>query len=211
MHFIPGFMGTTISPTVLTFQTSTGSTSNLTTYTFSSVAIGTAATDRLVIVAVYWESGSGSISLASGTIGGVTADISITRSGSIACALMTARVPTGTTATITVTLSGGATKCAIGVWSATGVVSATPDATGDDVGAGSVSAQMTVPESGFLIAAAVSAATGGVVWGDATERFDASLESSIQYSGADVTTAGDVEFDVTDAGEELDLVAATWR
>lgn len=213
MRFQPGFLSSVASaePAEATFVTNTASASNGSSYSFSSVGIGTAASNRLVVVTVHWGGGS-SASLTGGTIGGVTAEVAVTRTGVQACGIMSAPVPSGTTATIAVTLSASADHCGIGVWAATDVSDQTPSDTANATGTGDAEAEITVPTDGFVVAAAISDTTATVTWSGATEKFDASLASSDRYSGAQVTTAGSATIEVeAAAGVEVDLVAAAWR
>ncbi len=81
-------------------------------YTHSTVSIGAASTHREVIVGVGYYDVSGSSDLSGVTIGGITATIYIDRPTSsgaskfAGCAIVSATVPTGTTANIVLTWVG---------------------------------------------------------------------------------------------------------
>lgn len=88
--------------TGLTFRSMQTDTSGGSTHTYSSLAVGTAATDRWVIVG-YGDSSGGVPS--SMTIGGVTATLIVGASSS--SSIWAANVPTGTTATVVADGSSG--------------------------------------------------------------------------------------------------------
>lgn len=109
------------------------SSSNTYSYTFSSASIGAAANDRLVVVCANINvTGSGSYFINTITIGGTTATIAVRSASSTNCAIAYLLVPSGTTATIVVTLGGSGTpgRCQIDVFNVTGWTSQTPSSTG---------------------------------------------------------------------------------
>lgn len=153
----------------ITYVTSYASTSNATTYSFSSSSIGTASADRLVVVVV--ENGvigaSAARTLSSGTIGGVSATVHTGTSDAdtgpanpVAVDMMSLVVASGTTATIAVTLSGLASCCKISIYTVTGYRSTTPTVY---TGAGTLTAQTVAITGshpyGAGIGGAVSSAT----------------------------------------------------
>lgn len=100
----------------ISFIGSNSNSDNKTAYTFTNQSIGSADTDRIVAVFVYAPAVSGDF--ASVTIGGnaATKAISVFDGVNIAIGIYYLAVPTGTTATITVTCSDEAARCAIGVY-----------------------------------------------------------------------------------------------
>jgi hypothetical protein len=178
-----------------TFTDSVVDATNLTTYTFTSRAIGAVDSTRRVVVGVAWGN-SIARTLSSATIGGVGATIHVqTGAGNLdGSALISAAVPTGTTATIVVTLTAGALNCGIAVWSllnATGSPSAT--ASDNTTSADALSVGVNVPANGslFCICAMVGSGAGRTfTWTNATERVDAPLEVSDVYSAASETGLG---------------------
>lgn len=99
----------------LAYQGTTNDTTNRSTYTFLSAAIGSANANRQVIVAITAPDGTDTVS--SATFGGVSATILGQVTGLNCCvALAIASVPTGTTATLAVTFSNTVTSCKIGWW-----------------------------------------------------------------------------------------------
>lgn len=125
--------GGVAAPAALAFEAITTNPTEGQTITFTGVAIGAAASDRYVFVAIpYYNGGTSNISIASVTIGGVLATIysqpfnaSAIRGGA---ALVSALVPTGTTADIVITYaaSGSFFRPRIAVYRVTGLQSNSP-------------------------------------------------------------------------------------
>src|SRR3990167_10913097 len=98
---------------VLIYRTSASTTANLTTYTFTGQLIGSAASDRRVHA--IFHSSENSRTIVTASIAGISADITVqVNSSNTLIGLITALIPTDTTADIIVTLSGGAQRGAIG-------------------------------------------------------------------------------------------------
>lgn len=174
----------------LSFLQGNTSATDLTTYTFSGENLGTAAGDRYIIVGVAARAGATGRSISSITVGGVSATISIqgTQDGAAACcvgALAIAAVPTGTTGDVVVTFSGGMLRCAIQLYRATGLSSATPSDTDSDVsGAANPTVNLDVPAGGFAIGSGVSGSSSGgpVTWTGLTEDYDAQIGGEASWS-----------------------------
>lgn len=163
----------------------THDTGNVTTYTIAGVSIGVAHADRYVIVAATWASSNTTVRTISGTptIGGINASVHAQTgaiSGSaLGSAILIAAVPTGTTATISITLSGGGGSLDVGVYRVVGLASATPFDTAiasDAAGGGIVSTStLDVPHRGLVIACAnFEANSGSVTWVGASGNYDES-------------------------------------
>lgn len=94
-------------------------------YTFSSVSIGDAASDRLVVVCVGAIRGNstGGRRVASATIGGVSATIATDTNpfGNSVSAIIYAEVPTGTTATVVINFEGNSGSDVVGSTGTIGV------------------------------------------------------------------------------------------
>ena len=180
------------TPKILAYEAGVNSTSNLTTYTFSAADIGTAAADRMVHVVVAGRATTAR-TVSSVTIGGVTATANVfTSSGSLVnVGIYTAAVPTGDTGDVVVTWSGAMTSMRIGVWSSTGLSSATAfDA--DTSAASPGTATLSTTSGGFCICGVVDSAgdAAAFTWANVTERSDGLLESNISIGFADETTNG---------------------
>lgn len=190
--------GTNYSLPSLQFVTSVTTSANNTTYTFSAVSIGTAASDRFVVATVHGHHAS-SIVMTSATIGGVAATI---LAQNYATTIIMAYVPTGTTADVVVTFSGLEGRCSISIYSLTGrsldyVVDAkTSQFT---TAAGSVTIVPTHTDC-VVVAASTFESSSAVAWTNATEAFDALAESGTVHSSAYVSTAVNGNLTVTCTG-----------
>lgn len=111
-------------PLTATYQSSTFSNSDLTTYSFTSMGIGTASADRYILL-VIGSRDTGNNSLSSATVAGQATTILYT-SGSTtdprAIVITDAPVTSGTTATVSITWSNGSLRTGVGVYSITGGV-----------------------------------------------------------------------------------------
>ena len=180
------------------YKTTLTSTTNVAiagTYTFSTVDIGTAATNRVVVVGHMCASGTNNTM----TIGGVAAT-RVTKNG--AASIYAAIVPTGTTGDIIVTVAdASAARIALIVW-----VGYTRDAvTGLDSGSDSasgttdaVASDIAIKPGGFVCAIGAQFNTPGSsftgTWSgvdSVTENVDAELESASCYAGFLIATTVD--------------------
>ena len=155
-----------------TFQTGASSISDLTTYTFSAQAIGAASVNRRVVVFAGWAAG-GALTISTATIGGVTATVdgAVALGTNRALSAISAVVPTGTTADVVITLSAGAVRLGIGVWTLDGQPS-TPTGQTDSSSLISDTLSVTTGTDEFVLSAALSSIDTGttIVWTGATER-----------------------------------------
>jgi hypothetical protein len=109
------------------FLGETRQASSLTTFTFSSLSFGDAASDRYIFV---WIGSSGSnFPLPTVTIGGVTATHLYNVNGNPSLALYGALVPMGTTGNVVVTFSATQSFCSCSVYRLTGLTSLSAMAT----------------------------------------------------------------------------------
>jgi hypothetical protein len=176
------------APKSLTFTDHATDTANLTTYTFSARAIGTAASDRRVHVLVH-GGGVGDTTLSSVTVGGVSATINVqASSGQHTSAIATAAVPTGTTGDVVVTFSGGKARCGIGVYASTGLSSETAVDT-DSSTADPATATLTSVAGGFVLALAAGDNSSSLTWTNVTEDYDEVFESTVQSGASGVTSS----------------------
>jgi hypothetical protein len=170
-----------------TYLQSATSTADTNAYTFSSQSLGDAASDRYIIVSAVARKAGATFTLSSITIGGVSATIvrqvTNTVTNSNAAAIVIANVPTGTTGDVVVTWSTTVLRCAIGMWRATGLTSATEHDASTSTAADPTYA-IDVPAGGFAIAAGLTAAATTAVWTGLTEKFDSTLETFVTYTGA---------------------------
>lgn len=151
---------------VVTYQTQNSTNGPQTTYTWTTQAIGTAASDRYVILAVVALNNSAAVptdakvnSVSMGTRlvrcqrGGGTVDFY--------CALVTS----GTTAQFDVVFGVAPDRCGIMIWSATGLSSSAAVGTGTNTGATSpyVTGSFSTSNGGFVVGAACDN-VGSATW-----------------------------------------------
>lgn len=194
-----GFSAAQTSAGVVTvsFQTPPAeNTSDLSAYTFTAAPIGTAASDRIVVVGVQTRANAAR-SVSGVTIGGNAATSIVvandTAQGADISALYYLAVPSGTTADIVVTLSAAMVRCAINVWAVYGS-SGAPTASASDTVFTSAALNTTLScnANGAIIGMAeglTGTGTASWTWSGITEQSDAtSAEASNHgWSGAHST------------------------
>lgn len=189
-----------VVPASLTFITQSGGSvpaanpaleddTNQATYTFTSAAIGVADASRRVVVAVHWGQATNNRTLSSATIGGIAATIhSQSNPANLASvAIISALVPTGTTATIVINFSGSADRCKIGVFRAVNETSASPSDTQVDTSftSNALSVSLTVPNDAWVVAASTNATGSGIThtWTGVTEQYDLAFQDAAGGTG----------------------------
>lgn len=209
------------SPTV-TYVTAVGSSSNTFTYTFAGTSIGTASADRLVVVCAMINARSVEpYFISSITIGGTAANIVVSSSLGRNSVIGYLLVPTGTTATVVVNLSGSGTpgRCIAGIFTVTGYTSAVPEFVGSAYNDSSV-ASLTIPANVSSGAGLVACCyignngTSGGTWSSPlVEHYDAVTESTTFT----IASAGGLPRGVTDVvitppiSIDMSMSAAAWR
>lgn len=189
-----------------TYNDSASSTADLTTYTFNSVSFGS-ETDRSAVVIAYGFSGSGSRNLSSATIGGQSANIVLNGAGATdGSGLVYATGVTGTSGTVSITMSGACVRMGILCWSLYNLNSTTPHDTASQFGlvSGTASAAITVPTNGVGIGFCAFVTGTTPSWSNATKDVDIiGIESAIDFTGARFSssaTVGCVGFSDADLG-----------
>jgi hypothetical protein len=189
------------------------SSSGLTTYTFTSVAIGAAsATRRVIILAVGSHSTITGRALVSATIGGVSAAIDVQRTQGLTfskvSAIISATVPTGTTATVTLTFSAAMTLCSGLATAIDNLVNTAPVTTanaGNSSGTNTCStAAMSWPAGAYIVGVAGSGSSSATyTWSGSalTEYFDA-------VAGLTTMSAADL-FSVSAASSQVVTITQT--
>lgn len=202
------------------------------TYSEVGASIGAAAADRLVAIVVNGFNLTSLDGIDSVTIGGVAATAAIERlrnfGGSglgMFSSIYWAAVPTGTTATITLTFTGDDIEGTVAVYRITGANTTSPIAAtgGNDVASGSVSASVTPGNGTATLAGALAGFNSGASsssWTNATEDFDSSVDpagigtflNTSAASRADAGSPGAISIAATsasaDAGAEKTLAIA---
>jgi hypothetical protein len=146
----------------VTFNGCTSDSSDLSTYTFSSVSVGDAASDRLILVGSTAEDSSNTIVHPTFTIGGVNAVEAATTNGAytVHTGFAIAAVPTGTTADIVLTYAEVLTSAGICSWSLYGFSSAAFSASGRGTLDTGASFDINVAVTAGDLVAAMSTDTG---------------------------------------------------
>lgn len=201
----------------VTFRGSAVDPANLTTYDgapFQGLAIGDAAADRHVLLAVCGTNGTRTVE--SATIGGVTATkVHELQSGNGTIAVLRALVTDGTTANVAISWSGAQSRCGIAWWTATGIGDGTEHHKVTSTANPSVATVNTLA-GGFAIAAAFDGNNNNrtYTWTNVTERYDETVESGINHSGGDAATAstGTLEVTATRSGTNnvYGMVVVSW-
>lgn len=171
-------------------------TSDASTYTFTNRAIGTALTNRLIIVGVHGVNVTAARTISSLTIGGAGAtQVAFSQtSGSgvfFDVGIYALRVDAGTTASIVVNWSAAQLRTGIGVWAANGVNSATATATASSA-ANPLSTTLNISAGGVALGYAAVSEAGGVptyTWSGLTEAFDQTVEPNSSHTGASLAFA----------------------
>lgn len=191
-----------------------------TTYTFSSIAIGVADANRVVAVGFWWRTGADAEVVSSMTIGGVTASqasgaYSTRADGALNNTdIWYASVPTGTTATIVVGVSGGGgSRAAISTYR---IITTTPTPTNTTFGIGAAetvtSGTLTIPSggAGFAMYGSRNAFGSGVTWTNATRDVQVDLATLAVYSSAKVTATNAITAVGNTGGAGSAMSCAAW-
>lgn len=163
-----------------------------TTITITSVPIGTAAADRKVFMLIHWLGVGASPALLSAlTIAGAAATIHLQNADTNGlsfwgCAIVSASVPTGTTAAVVGTVGASISILEAGAFRATGIIYAAPrDTFSAVVLAPSSSQSIDVDQDGFVIAGGTfrsGAAT--YVFSNITKRYEVAINPTFFADGA---------------------------
>ena len=195
------------------YEATAVSVTDLTTYTFSGLAIGTAAPDRKVVVIVSGSVASRSVS--SVTVGGISATLVKSQTDTNAIIeIWQAVVPTGTTGDVVVVWSGAMTRCGVGVWAVYEAAIAAFD-TGSS-NADPMTDTLNCPANGVVIGGATNSNTVSAhAWTGITENFDDLVESVTYHTGAFLTfsttqTGLTVTADPDGAAADTAMVCASW-
>lgn len=179
----------------LNFIGVTDSGSNSSTYTFSNVDIGTASSDRLVVVATHATGLTSDVTASSVTLGGTS--MTSAASGFEANASLDLHyltVTSGTTANIVATYSGNKSRCTIAVYTITGLNSSTPSDTGSSTNSDTApTLTLDIPTGSIAVYAHTSAnsSTTTVTYSSATEHYDQAIGGeNTTCSGASLADAG---------------------
>lgn len=195
---------------------------------FTNAPVGTASIDRLVVVALSWYVSGSSRTLSSATIGGIAATIVDSESdgNESGVAIISAVVPTGTTATVAMSFSGTVTRVSGGVYAVYNLKSTTAtdaDSTTGSGGFGSTTKSVTIDtlQDGIVIASGYIEASDGTT----TITFSAGVTEDYENVSGDFRANGgnalaaSTSMTVTMSGTNDDIFdnwtvgvcAASWR
>lgn len=177
------------------------SSSDLTTYTFSTQNLGVADSARYIIVGIMARAIGGSTTVSSVTVGGISATLVVehfnSSSNSDYAGLWIAAVPTGTTGDVVVTFSAGQLRAHIDLWRAVNISSATATDT-DKSTASPPSVALDIPAGGFAIGCGCSGAGGSsCTWTGLTENNDRITESLNGSVASDVFASAQTGLTIT--------------
>jgi hypothetical protein len=208
------------SPATISYEGTVTSGASGTSQSTSSVPIGTADALRTVIQTLSWN-GGGSVALTAATIGGIAADIvqfsAPIGGGSFGyVAIISADIPTGTTATTAVTFGGAASAMVVHSFKAVGLGSKTATDTENATAFGNTSQTVSpdVLAGGVIVAAVYGNGGGAFTTTGATEAYDANLGAFLQISGGYYTTpSAEIAHAITFASSPYNgpVVAAAFR
>ncbi len=171
------------------YITARSSDTDLTTYTYAATSLGPEHPDRHLIIPTV-SRGAGSQTLSTLTVGGVSMSIaanSRNTSGGISdISIGVLKFPTGSTADIVATYSGGMTRNAIAVYWALGI-NTTPHDTQTSTSA-DPSVNLNFPARGFAIGAAYSQASTTATWTGLAEDSESVVEAAATFSTASLRT-----------------------
>jgi len=154
------------------------------TYTFSSHGIGTASSDRYIIVVLTNAAGSSSTNFSSVTVAGTSCTRQVqtyTNEGGVSIWITNAAITSGTTATIVATVSSGggnSANCGIGTFAVTGLASTVATATAQQT-TNNTSTNLAVSAGGVAVAVAYQQGTSSFTTTGMTESFDSLVESTL--------------------------------
>lgn len=173
-HLIGFGAGEPIAPIAIAATASSGSDSNLVTYTFSSQALGAEASERRIVVAARGGAGA-SRTLDTATIGGVSATIDAVAGTASHVDIFSANVPTGTTGDVVLTFSGGMLGVRITVFAITGRATAFISSDTEVGTAAAPDNVVTISSDQVAVSCVLclSAANRTFTWTNATEADDA--------------------------------------
>ena len=151
-------------------QTATGAAFN-----FTGLNFGTADPDRYLVACITWQASVAGVVTAC-TIGGVAATQVVQSSlttGNRGSAIFIAKVPTGASGTVSISLSDNAGNAAVAVYSVIGIPSAAAASSASSI-SGNPTASLNVAINGVVIAVAVAGAGSppSASWSGLTEDCD---------------------------------------
>ncbi len=201
-------------PLVDGYVSTNSSTLNTTTYTFTSQSIGTADSQRRVIVTVAGRDTAATPT--SVTVGGTGLTLDLTEVNTPVASIWSGVIATGATANVVVTYAAANTYCGLGVWA---VYNKAPVATAESTAnSATPAATITTVSGDFCVATCAYRATvttPSMAWNAATERFDGPGDGATRmFAGADLVASGtstDMGGTISNYSAESVLVSVAYR
>lgn len=196
------------------------SSSDNTTYNFTTYSIGTASSTRRVIAVFYGDNGSNTgRTVSSATLGGVSAtiDAQVTHSsgGSAVVAIVSATVTTGTTATLSVTFSGGMNRAAVWAVAVDNLSGTAATDTLTTTATDPLTGTIDWLNQGFVIAGAMTNANTTFTWTGVTEQVEGNFETASASGGylfpTSNGTAQTVSSDIASPSTRRAMAVAAYR
>lgn len=164
---------------IIAFLDTDADTGSASTYNFSGFTFGTAHHSRAIVVATCGRS-TAARSVTGITVGGVTASLLRHQEGTGGTStseLWIAKVPTGTSGTISVDWSGSMNNCGVAAWSIKHLRSLSPVDTAASAGDANT-INVSVANRGVAVAASMILLSDSTcTWTGVTENFDAAIDS----------------------------------
>lgn len=195
-----------------------------TTFTTGSFAIGAANAGRRVFAVITTNISTQFPTISSATIGGVSATIHgqvlrYNSEGSV-CAIISAVVPTGTTATVAVTVAVSTKFVFVAAYYATGLANSTPTATQiASAAGGNATVSVATAAYGIVIGGVAYAGTPTITWTGLTENHDDQMgptnDGTLGRSGSAsllIATGAAVSVTASSVGNgPATLVVVSWK
>lgn len=210
----------------ITFADSATDATDASVYTFTSIGVGTANSNRFVVAALSFSDDTGhadGYGPTSVTIGGVTATEILSSSRNdkrgteeLGVSLWYAPLPTGTTANIVATYPDTLNNCACATWaliSDTGAATQAIDTGGDIMTQKSLTLSPSGATIGIVcIMVKTAASSPSVTWtggSTETEEFDSVIETYYAFAGVTLTGLGTTTANFS-TSDIVNMVAASW-
>lgn len=158
------------------------------TYTFTGVDFGDADSERYIIVGISTRKAGTGGSISSVTIGGVSATITqqVTNtagSNNSTVGIAIAKVPSGSSGSVVITLSEQFLRCGIGVWRATNLENINADDTDTSVST-NPSGSLNISGAGFMIGVSKVGQSSSATWSGLDEDYDTAFQTFTTHTGA---------------------------
>ena len=209
-----------VTPVTASFTASAVSTTNATAYTFSSQALGTASSTRMIVIGICGSSNSGSAStINSVTVAGVSATKAKEQADGTEAGyssdLWYVALASGTSGDVVVTFDATQARAGIGL-TAVFDASSSPSATAGNSDDPMV-ATISCPANGIILGSCTMNGSAGITtaWTNLTEKYDQVVEGSQSQSGAFATFAAaqtdlSITSDPSSAASRKAMALAAW-